>query len=202
MKLATKRLLLRPVGMADIPHYFELDADPEVAAPIGLSGPVSLVGVRKSIRQAMRDWKKPGINKMAFTIVSRSGGERLGGINLRWPHKGVGELGYAIAPRHQGNGYATEAVRKVIDFAFQRLGAHRVQATCWVRNHPSTRVLSRAGLRKEGTLRGYLKQGRKVRDEFMFGITRADWKMRRYRRYGSLTIAQPPVKLPSVVVRP
>ncbi|MBI4248271.1 MAG: GNAT family N-acetyltransferase [Elusimicrobia bacterium] len=179
MKLATKRRLLRPVCMADLPHYFELDADPEVAAPIGLSGPASLVGVRKSIRQAMRDWKKPGINKMAFTIMSRSGREWLGGINLRWPHGGVGELGYAIAPRHQGNGYAAEAVKKVIDVAFQSFGAHRVQATCWVRNRPSARVLRKAGLRKEGTLRGYLRQGRKVRDEFIFGITRADWKKSR-----------------------
>lgn len=90
--------------------------------------------------------------------------------------RSVGELGYSIHPRFWGNGYASEAVRRVVDLAFGELGAHRVQATCWVKNPRSAGVLKNAGLRKEGTLRGYLKRGRMVRDEFMFGLARKDRK--------------------------
>ena len=60
--------------------------------------------------------------------------------------------------------------------AFDKLGAHRVQATCWVKNARSAGVLKNAGLRKEGRLSGFLKRGRWVRDEFMFGLARKDRK--------------------------
>lgn len=178
MTLKTRRLMLRPVALADLRCYFELDSDPAVAGPLGLPGPASLAKTRRSILVAIKDWKKRGRNKLAFTIVSRDGRDWLGGLNLRWPHAGVAELGYTIAPRQQSNGYATEAVAAAVKLAFRRLGAHRVQATCWVENKASARVLSKAGFRKEGTLRGHLKRGRDVRDEFLFGVTRADWKNR------------------------
>lgn len=98
---------------------------------------------------------------------------------LRWPHRGLGEIGYGLHPRNWGRGYATEAVKRITALAFDRFGAHRVQATCWAKNAASARVLVKAGYNKEGRLRGYLKRGDAVRDEFMFGLARADRRRRR-----------------------
>lgn len=176
MRLLTRRLILRPVRAADVPYYFELDSDPAVAGPLGLGGRASLARTRRSVLSSVRDWRRKRPKRLAFTIVSRRGGKPRGGLNLRWPHAGVAELGCAIDPRHQGRGYATEAVRRVVELAFGRLGAHRVQATCWVRNPASARVLEKAGLKREGRLRGYLRRGLEVRDEFMFGMTLSDLK--------------------------
>ena len=77
-----------------------------------------------------------------------------------------------------GNGYAPEAAQKIIDTAFGRFKAHRVQATCWVKNTKSQRVLRKIGMKKEGRMRSYMRVGSLVRDEFLWGITRSDWRKR------------------------
>ncbi|HEX8497015.1 MAG TPA: GNAT family N-acetyltransferase, partial [Actinomycetales bacterium] len=62
------------------------------------------------------------------------------------------EVGYIFAPSHFGHGYATEAVRALLDLAFDGLGARRVVARVDVRNTRSCALLERLGLRLEATL--------------------------------------------------
>lgn len=176
---ATRRLLLRPVRLSDAPAFAACSRDPRVAAPVGIGAPWSLATARGRVRSALKAMRGRGQRLLAVSLLRRSDGAWLGSLNLRWPHAGVGELGYYLLPEHWGKGYATEAVRRVVDLAFREFGAHRVQATAWVRNPGSARVLRKAGLLKEGRLRGYLKRGDEVRDEFMFGVARRAWASRR-----------------------
>lgn len=176
MEMSTRRLMLRPVEAEDIASMYEYAIDERVAVPAGFISPRSISKTRKNIRQIQLDWKKSGLKRMAFSIISKREKTWVGTISLRWPHGGLGEIGYGIHPRHWGKGYATEAARKITALAFEKFGAHRVQATCWVKNAGSARVLSKAGFKKEGQLRGYLKRADTVRDEIMFGMTRVDWR--------------------------
>ena len=147
---------------------------PGVAEPAGYPTPPSLRDSRARVARSVSAWRKKAPTLMTFSLIRRSDGAWLGLANLRWPHGGVGELGYSLHPDHWGHGYASEAVRFLVRLAFVELGAHRVQATCWVKNPQSVGVLKNAGLMKEGVLRGYLKRGRVARDEFMFGLARKD----------------------------
>lgn len=63
------------------------------------------------------------------------------------------EIGYWCRTGFTGRGYATEAVRAITAFAFDALGARRVEVRCDSRNLPSARVAERAGFRLEGELR-------------------------------------------------
>ena len=63
------------------------------------------------------------------------------------------EIGYWCRTRFVGNGYITEAVRAITDFAFEHLGARRVEIRCDSVNERSVRVAQRAGYRLEGELR-------------------------------------------------
>lgn len=63
------------------------------------------------------------------------------------------EIGYWCRTRFTGQGYVTEAVRGISDFAFDILGARRVEIRCDSRNLPSVRVAERACFRLEGELR-------------------------------------------------
>ena len=63
------------------------------------------------------------------------------------------EVGYWCRTRFAGNGYITEAVRAITDFAFEHLGARRVEIRCDSVNERSVRVAQRAGYRLEGELR-------------------------------------------------
>ena len=62
------------------------------------------------------------------------------------------EIGFTIAPRCQGRGYATEAVRLLVGYLFAR-GKHRTTACCDARNAASSAVLERLAMRREGHLR-------------------------------------------------
>jgi RimJ/RimL family protein N-acetyltransferase len=168
-------------------------ASPGVALAAGYPTPRSPRDTRVRVARFAAQWRKRGLKTLTFSITRREDGAWAGLVDLRWPHAGVGELGYCLHPRFWGRGYATEAVRRVVDLAFAEFGAHRVQATCWVKNSRSIGVLQNAGLRREGLLRGYLKRGRIVRDEFMFGLARKDRKKSPVRRSrGSKTIQNRP----------
>ena len=62
------------------------------------------------------------------------------------------EVGYIFSPAHGGRGYATEAVRALLDLAFGTLGARRVVARVDARNTASRRLLERLGVRLEAHL--------------------------------------------------
>ncbi|MDE2143411.1 MAG: GNAT family N-acetyltransferase [Elusimicrobia bacterium] len=174
MKMTTSRLDLRPIRLSDATFVHDMAARPGVAVPAGYPTPSSLRDSRARVARFVAAWRKKTPTHMTFSILRRSDGAWLGLANLRWPHGGVGELGYSLHPDHWGQGYASEAVKFLVRLAFDEFGAHRVQATCWVKNPRSAGVLRNAGLKKEGTLKGYLKRGRVVRDEFMFGLARKD----------------------------
>jgi RimJ/RimL family protein N-acetyltransferase len=63
------------------------------------------------------------------------------------------EIGYWCRTRFAGQGYVTEAIRGIAAFAFEVLGARRLEIRCDSRNLPSARVAERAGFRLEGELR-------------------------------------------------
>lgn len=60
------------------------------------------------------------------------------------------EIGYIFNPSYYGNGYATEASRRILQYAFEELGAHRVKATCSPDNKASWKLLERLSMRREG----------------------------------------------------
>ena len=175
-RYATRRLLLRPPAPADAPAIFAHGRLEEVAFPAGFPRHETQADARRYVRGARREWKRTGLKKMAFAITLKRDGTWIGGANLRWPHAGVGELGYSLHPDYWGRGYAAEAARVLLNAAFAEFGAHRVQATCWVKNRRSAAVLRKLGLKREGRLRGYMKRGDVVRDEFIWGVTREDWR--------------------------
>ena len=70
------------------------------------------------------------------------------------------ELGYLVAPTARGRGIATEALRLLTDWAFQELGAERIELKIAAENPASQRVAERCGYLREGVLRStYFKNG-------------------------------------------
>ena len=81
------------------------------------------------------------------------------------------EIGYWCRTRFTGQGYVTEAVRGISAFAFEALGARRVEIRCDSRNLPSARVAERAGFRLEGELRNNeLDTGGHPRDTLVYSM--------------------------------
>ena len=64
-------------------------------------------------------------------------------------------IGYVLNPSYWGNGYATEAAKKMVDFAFNVLGVNRVEARFLFGNEASLNVMKKIGMKFEGYLREY-----------------------------------------------
>lgn len=98
---------------------------------------------------------------MTLVIIRSEDGVIIGDLMLRitdgWAQRDVAvrahfvqaELGWVLAPDHLGQGYATEAVRALIDFCFGALALRRVTANCFAANESSWRLMERLGMRRE-----------------------------------------------------
>jgi ribosomal-protein-alanine N-acetyltransferase len=84
-------------------------------------------------------------------------------------------LGYFVDEAQNGRGYATDAVRLALRFAFEHAGLHRVQAGVMPRNERSVRVLTKAGFRQEGVALRYLEIAGFWEDHIIFAMTREEW---------------------------
>ena len=107
-----------------------------------------------------------------------AGNELVGRIQLSGISRGPFEnayLGYFVSERHNGRGYATEAVRQAVDAAFGELGLHRVQAAVIPRNVASIRVLEKAGFREEGFALRYLQIAGVWEDHKLYAVTAEEW---------------------------
>ena len=98
-----------------------------------------------------------------YLIVEAESGQALGGINLHHfdPLRDTLELGYWLLIEARGRGVATRFVRAAAEHAFAN-GIDRVEAHVRVGNVASERVLERAGFRREGVKRRYLRRGGEV----------------------------------------
>lgn len=101
----------------------------------------------------------------------------LGGVTLSNLRRGVAQtatLGYWIGAAHARQGYVTEALGAVLEYAFQRLGLHRVEAACLPDNEASRRLLLKCGFREEGFAREYLRINGSWQDHQLFAILRGE----------------------------
>ena len=86
------------------------------------------------------------------------------------------EIGYTIAPEHQGRGYSVEAAEAVLAYAFDRQGVVAVRAVTDTRNAPSIAVAERLGMTLVGTVHTVFKG--EPCDEHTYEIARDEWRGR------------------------
>lgn len=87
-------------------------------------------------------------------------------------------IGYYIGSEHQGAGLATSSVRAVLEYAYERLGFHRIELRCASGNLPSQRLAERLGFSWEGLLRQTELIDDVYIDHFVYGLLRPDFEAR------------------------
>jgi RimJ/RimL family protein N-acetyltransferase len=83
-----------------------------------------------------------------------------------------------MAPAHQGQGLASEAVRSLVTYAFSTLDVHRVFAIVDIRNVPAQRLLERLKFRQEGHFVENAWFKGSWSSEFLYAILRAEWQQK------------------------
>ena len=103
---------------------------------------------------AMDRWRagyEDGRSLVGFVVEHE--GAMVGAVDVRDLGGGVGTLSWTLFAGQRGHGYATRAVRLLVDYAIDGLGLQRVQAEVDAANERSLRVATRSGLRREGVKR-------------------------------------------------
>ena len=111
----------------------------------------------------------------ALLMFSRDGATLVGSSGMKAVDWAVPrfEIGYWVRRRLEGRGYVTEAVAAIARFAFESLGAKRVEIRMDDRNERSWRVAERLRFRLEGVLRNECREHHGLRDTRVYAVTEA-----------------------------
>ncbi|MFZ3577490.1 GNAT family N-acetyltransferase [Virgibacillus sp. DJP39] len=112
-----------------------------------------------------------------FGIFLSESSELIGEIGLFRIERGPAEcgmVGYSLDKKHNGNGYMTEAIRLIVDYAFTSLKLHRIEAGAMPRNSGSIKVLEKSGFHKEGIARSNVNINGNWEDHQMLAIINPD----------------------------
>jgi RimJ/RimL family protein N-acetyltransferase len=142
----TERLRLRRSRTTDADTISAYRSDPAVHRYQGWER-TDPEGIRAEIEEMAG--RAPGeAGWIQFSVEERETGRLVGDVGLSpaEEHPGVIKLGYTMAPAFQGRGYATEAVKALVAYAFDTLGADLVRAYASAKNTPSIRVAEKVGL--------------------------------------------------------
>ncbi len=173
--LSGARVRLRPLRPSDVDDLFALHSDPRVMRYWSFPAWTQREQSVARIAQLERDNAQSEFYTWATTI---DGADRLAGtvslFALNRSHARA-ELGYALASPAWGKGYATEAVRLAIAFAFESIGLARLEADVDPRNEASCRLVERVGFRREGLLRQRWHVAGEVTDSAMYGLLRSEY---------------------------
>jgi RimJ/RimL family protein N-acetyltransferase len=152
-RVETARLVLRrPVPADAEPIFSRYSADAEVTRYLSFKRHLSVEETRAFLAWSDAEWERWPAGP--WLIESRADGTLLGSTGLVFESPQRATTGYVLARDAWGRGFATEALRAVVEAA-GGLGLRRLQAFCHPDHRPSWRVLEKCGFRREGTLRLY-----------------------------------------------
>jgi len=173
--LETDRLLIRDYIKTDLTDLHSLLSDKQTMYFLDDISTATLAESAQNLEFALLN-----VDGHYFCIRDKETDAYIGSvgytITAHTPLGKVVHLGYFLLPEKHGQGYATEAVRRVIAFAFAEDGCIRMTTACYGDNVPSRRVMEKAGFRKEGErLKAQYHDG-VMKDRLEYAINKGDWK--------------------------
>ena len=174
--LHTPRLILRRIKRTDIDDIFDYAHNPETSKfllwyPHETKGDTRFYfhNVDKRYKAAeFFDWAIE--EKNSCRMIGTCGFTAIHEIDRK------AEVGYVINPRYMGNGYATEAVMRVLEFAFFDLGLERVEARYIIGNDKSRRVMEKCFMKYEGTQRHSVMAKGRFFDVGVYAVISSEFK--------------------------
>ena len=179
--LAGKQVMLRELRASDAQSLFALLSTQEVARFI--SPPPSTVdGFERFIAWALR--QRSAGTYACFAVTLKGFDTAVGIFQVRETEPGFGtaEWGFALGSPFWGSGVFAEGAELVLQFAFETLQVHRLEARATLRNGRGNSALQKLGAVQEGVLRkSFLKNGEYL-DQALYAMVEDDWRASREAR--------------------
>ncbi|EKF17014.1 GNAT family N-acetyltransferase [Nitratireductor pacificus] len=177
--IVSERLELRPFAPSDRAAYDAYHTRPEVYRFLYAPVPDADALAEQFAAAMSLRFEEDG-DTMRLAVIRRDDAALLGEVLLKMANKAAlqGEIGYIFNPDFTGAGYATEAVRMMLDFGFGRCGFHRIFARLDPLNAGSVGVVERLRLRREAHLLQNDRFNGAWGDEFIYALLKAEWEDR------------------------
>jgi UDP-4-amino-4,6-dideoxy-N-acetyl-beta-L-altrosamine N-acetyltransferase len=163
---------LRAIEREEIPTYVRWFNDPEVRQYLEMYLPMSVAEEEQWFEAHLKD-----DTSRIFGIETEEG-RLIGNIglhNLDWKNRNA-ELGIVIAEKeYWGRGYGTDAVKTLLDFAFNEMNLHRVSLSVYEFNERAVRCYEKCGFRHEGRAREALFRDGSYHDHLLMAILRKEF---------------------------
>jgi ribosomal-protein-alanine N-acetyltransferase len=174
--LTGSRITLRELRVSDAPSLFAMITTEEVARFIS-PPPTTVEGFERFIMWANRE-REAG-SYACFAIVPHGMDTAVGLFQVRQlePGWGTAEWGFAMGSAFWGTGVFAEGARMVLEFAFDTIGVHRLEARAAVQNGRGNGALRKLGAVCEGVLRrSFLRNGQYL-DQALWAILAEDYRV-------------------------
>ncbi|WP_456313359.1 GNAT family N-acetyltransferase [Pseudomonas shirazensis] len=148
--IETERLLLRALDLSDAEGMFELDSNPNVHIFLGKKPVKHIEESVDQIKNIQHQYETFGTGRWA--VVLKETNEFIGWSGIKFitneinNHKDFYEIGYRFIEKHWGKGYATEAGKAFIDYAFNEMKVDALYAYADEGNQNSRKILEKLGL--------------------------------------------------------
>ena len=178
--LETDRLILRRMTMRDAADVFLYSKDEEVARHVLWSAQKDISEAKEYLRYMARRYRND--EPSSWGIIEKKTGRLVGTIGYMAysEENNSAEVGYSLAKRLWNGGYMTEALARVIEYAFEAMDLNRIEAQHELQNPSSGRVMEKCGMRKEGVLRQRLYNKGKYVDVALYAILKEDYDKAKY----------------------
>lgn len=175
MKLETKRLIIRPIKIDDKIEIFEYRSDAKTNKYQGWI-PKTIDEVETFIGKVSKQINEPE-TWFQFVIIEKETQNIIGDLGVHFfdNENKQAEIGCTLNKNIQNKGYATESVKKAIDYLFKDLNKHRIITSIDPDNKNAIRLVERIGFRKEAHFIESLLINGKWVDDMIYALIEKDW---------------------------
>jgi len=175
--LTTERLVLRRFRPEDLDTFVVYRSDPLIARYQSWEAPYRPSQARQLLHELEAIHPDTPGEWFQFAVALRDTDRLIGdcAAHVRADDPRQAEIGFTVAAEHQGHGYATEAVRRLLHYLLIERDKHRVSATCDDRNTRSAAVLERVGMRREGHLLESTWSKGEWTNDLLYAVLRREW---------------------------
>lgn len=183
--LAGRSIVLRELRRSDAPALLSMLSSNEVARFIS-PPPSTIAGYERFIEWTQQ--QRAAGNYMCFGIVPHGTDTVIGLFQIHQTEPGfvTAEWGFALGSHYWGTGIFTEGAQLVLDFVFDVVGVHRLEARAALQNGRGNGALRKLGAVQEGTLRRSLLRNGEYLDQVLWAIIDSD--RRHLRAYGTPSV--------------
>lgn len=173
IELKTDRLLLRPIKAEDAKAIFDYRSDSETNKYQGWI-PKTIEDVDGFLKRISSEINKTD-TWFQFAIVEIETNDIIGDLGIHFLDDEQAEIGCTLSKKHHGKGYATEALRSVMNYLFNKLNKHRIIASIDPLNVSSIGLVERLNFRKEAHFKESLLINGEWVDDIVYAILKKEW---------------------------